>query len=95
MGLTVTWGVLVAEVTPGEPAALAGIRGGDRNIAVQGVPIRAGGDIITAIDGNPVRDFDELIAFLVRETSVGDRVVLAVLRDGDVLEVEVTLGKRP
>ena len=95
LGLSVTQGVLVADVTPDEPAARAGVRGGDRDIVVQGVPIRAGGDIITAIDGSPVRDFDELIAFLVRETSVGDGVTLTVIRDGKVLEIEVTLGKRP
>jgi 2-alkenal reductase len=95
LGLQVTQGVLVAEVTPGEPAALAGIRGGDRDLVVQGVPIRVGGDIITAIDGTRIVDFDELIAYLVRETSVGDRIVLTVLRDDEVLEIEVTLGKRP
>jgi 2-alkenal reductase len=95
LGLSVTEGVLVAEVTPGEPADRAGLRGGDRDVVVDGVPIRAGGDIIMAIDGNQVRDFDELIAYLVRETEVGNTVTLTVLRDNEVLEILVTLGKRP
>jgi 2-alkenal reductase len=95
LGLAVTQGVLVADVTAGQPAARAGIRGGNRDVVVEGIAIRAGGDIITAIDGSPVRDFDDLIAYLVRETSVGDTALLTVLRDGAVIEVEVTLGKRP
>lgn len=95
LGLPVTQGVLVAEVTLGEPAERAGLRGGDRDIVVDGIPIRVGGDIITAIDGNQVRDFDELIAYLVREAVVGDEVVLTILRDAEVLEIPVTLGERP
>ena len=95
LGLPVTEGVLVAEVTPGEPAERAGLRGGNRDVAVAGIPIRVGGDIILAIDGTEVRDFDELIAYLVRETEVGDTVTLTVLRDDEVLEIPVTLGKRP
>jgi 2-alkenal reductase len=95
LGLSVTEGVLVAEVTPGEPADRAGLRGGDRDVVVDGVPMRAGGDIIMAIDGTQVRDFDELIAYLVRETEVGNTVTLTVLRDNEVLEIPVILGKRP
>jgi 2-alkenal reductase len=95
LGLPVTRGVLVAEVTSGQPAELAGIRGGEEELTIEGVPIQAGGDVITAIDGIAVRDFDDLIAYLVGETSVGDEVVLTIIRDGETLEIEVTLGKRP
>ncbi len=93
--LSVTKGVLVAEVTAGEPAALAGLRGGNRTVTVQGVPIRVGGDIITAIDGTRVQDFDELIAYLVRETEVGQTIVMAIVRGDEVLEISVVLGERP
>ena len=93
--LPVTKGVLVAEVPPGQPAARAGLRGGNRTVTVRGVPIRVGGDIITAIDGTPVQDFDDLIAYLVRETIVGQKVILAVVRGKEVLEIPVVLGERP
>jgi len=91
----VTRGVLIATVTAGGPAARAGLRGGNRDVEVMGVPVRAGGDIIVAIDGYELHDFDDLIAYLVRETEVGQEVVLTIVRDGEELEIPVTLGERP
>jgi 2-alkenal reductase len=57
--------------------------------------VTVGGDIILAIDGYELRDFDDLIAYLVRETSVGQDVLLTILRDGETLQVSLTLGERP
>ena len=95
LDLPVSRGVLVAEATPGQPAARAGIRGGNREVEILGVPVKAGGDIIVAIDGYPLRNFDDLIAYLVRETEVGQEVTLTVVRDGKEMQVPVTLGERP
>ena len=95
LGLQVTQGALIAEVQPGTAAARAGLQGGDREVEIMGVTARTGGDIIIAIDGYELHNFDDLIAYLVRETEVGQRVVLTVIRDGDVLEIPVTLGERP
>lgn len=95
LGLPVTRGVLVLEVTPGTAADRAGLRGGDHDVEVFGETIRAGGDVITAIDGYELRDFDDLVAYLVRETEVGQRVALTVVCDGEELEIPVTLGERP
>ncbi len=95
LGLSVTQGVLIDEVQPGTAAAQAGLRGGDREVEVMGVTLRAGGDIITAIDGYELHSFDDLIAYLVRETEVDQTVVLTVIRDGEEIEIPVTLGERP
>jgi 2-alkenal reductase len=95
LDLPVTRGVLISEVTAGHAAAEAGLRGGDREVEVQGISVRAGGDIIVAIDGYRLRDFDDLIAYLVRETEVGQEVVLTIIRDGETMELPVTLGERP
>jgi S1-C subfamily serine protease len=95
LDLPVTRGVLVSEVTPGTGAARAGLRGGDREVEIKGVPVKAGGDIIIAIDGYELRDFDDLVAYLVRETTVGQEVVLSIIRDSEQLRVSVTLGERP
>nr|HID13866.1 PDZ domain-containing protein [Anaerolineae bacterium] len=95
LGLPVIRGVLIAEVQPGGPAAQAGLRGGDREVEVMGMTVRAGGDIIIAIDGYELRNFDDLIAYLVRETEVGQKVMLTVIRDGEELGIPVTLGERP
>jgi len=95
LNLTVTEGVLISEVTTGSAADRAGLRGGDRNVDVVGTTVRAGGDLIIGIDGYKVHDFGDLIAYLVRETKVGQKVTLTVIREGKQLEVPVTLGKRP
>ncbi len=95
LDLPVDHGVLVAQVTPGTGAARAGLRGGDHEVEVRGMTVSAGGDIIVAVDGYELRDFDDLIAYLVRETEVGQRIVLTIVRDEEELEIPVTLGERP
>jgi 2-alkenal reductase len=95
LDLPVDRGVLVARVTPGTAADRAGLRGGDHDVDVMEATIRAGGDIIVAIDGYDLYTFDDLIAYLVLETEVGQEVVLTVIRDGKELEIPVTLGERP
>ena len=95
LGLTVTRGVLISNVIADTAAASAGLRGGDYEVEVMGMPVKAGGDIIVAIDGYELYNFDDLIAYLVRETEVGQQVILTVVRDGEELEIPVTLGERP
>jgi 2-alkenal reductase len=89
------WGVLIDQVVPGSPADEAGLRGATEDVEVWDVQVGVGGDIILAIDGYELRDFDTLIAYLVRETSVDQQVTLTVLRDGETINVALTLGERP
>ncbi|MCS7178629.1 MAG: trypsin-like peptidase domain-containing protein [Anaerolineae bacterium] len=95
LNLPATRGVLVSAVEPGGPADQAGIRGGSRSVRVLGTTVRVGGDIIIAIDGHPVEDFNDLIAYLVRETEVGQVVTVTILRDGRPMDIPVRLGERP
>ncbi|MGQ9554189.1 MAG: S1C family serine protease [Anaerolineae bacterium] len=94
--LPVDRGALVEAVTEGGPAERAGIRAGTRSVRVEGYSQRVvvGGDIIIAIDGQLVGDMDDLIAYL-EAYSVGDQVTLTVIREGDQMDVEVTLAERP
>ncbi len=94
LGLPVTYGVLISEVMPGTAADRAGLRGGDHEVEVRGMKIMAGGDIIVAIDGYKVNTYDDFIAYLVRETEAGQEIVLTIVRDGEKLEIPVTLGER-
>ena len=94
LGLPVTYGVLIAEVVPGTAADQAGLRGGDREVEVMGMPVRAGGDIIIAIDGHEIHTYNDLISYLVHETKVGQRVTLTVMRDEERRDIPVTLGER-
>jgi len=95
LGLPVDRGVLVERVEPQGPAAKAGLRGGTREVTVDGVSIRTGGDIIIAINSTWVKKFEDLVNFLARETEVGDEVELTIIREGKELRIRVTLGERP
>ncbi len=88
-------GVVVATTTPGGPAEQAGVKAatGERN--VNGIPVAIGADVITAINGQSVQEMGDLIAYFVKQTRPGDSVTLTVLRDGQSMEISVTLGKRP
>jgi S1-C subfamily serine protease len=94
LNLPVDHGVLVQTVTPGSPAAKAGIKGGDIVAQVDGSEVRLGGDIITAVNGKSVSTGDTLVNEIARKKQ-GDRVKIDVLHDGRKLTVEVTLAARP
>jgi S1-C subfamily serine protease len=86
-------GLYVTSVQPGSPAARAGIRAGDRETALLG--LLAGGDLVIAIDGRPVKNYDDLMRYLVSNKGPGDEVVLTVLRSEEQLEISILLDKRP
>jgi serine protease Do len=70
-------GALVAQVTPGGPAAEAGIERGD---------------VIVRFDGQPVDEMRDLPQ-LVAETVVGREVEVEVLRAGKPRKIEVEIGR--
>ena len=93
LGLTTYTGAYVLEVTAGGPADLAGVKAGDTPSRLTG--LNAGGDLIIAFDGQPVNTFDQLLSYLITSKSPGDTVVLTVLRDGEEVDLTITLGERP
>ena len=88
-------GALVIEVVPGGPAEQAGLQGSDRQVTIDGQERQVGGDVVVALDGQPVKTFDDLVAYLVQSTEVGQKATLTVLRDGRERQVEVTIAARP
>lgn len=86
-------GAYVVDIAKGGPAEKAGIRAGDKPSSIDS--LLAGGDLVTAIDGKPVRTFDELISYLVANKSPGDTVILTVIRDGQPQDITLTLDARP
>jgi len=93
LGLKTYKGAYVVSVTPGGPADQAGIKAGTTPTIFNG--LNAGGDIITGFDGVPINTFDDLLGLLTSNKSPGDTVVLTILRDGQSLDITVTLGTRP
>jgi 2-alkenal reductase len=83
-----TQGAYVLNVTSGSPADNAGLIPANPNIG-------DGGDLIIAIDGVQVNDFNDLNSYLVFYTSAGQLIELTVLRDGSEVTIPLTLGTRP
>ncbi|MFN4147992.1 MAG: S1C family serine protease [Rhodocyclaceae bacterium] len=79
-------GVIILRVLPDSAAAEAGLRGARLQEDGSLIP----GDIITAVAGKPVRSVRELFARL-DDHQVGEAVPLRILREGQALDVTVTL----
>ena len=82
-------------MTAGGPAEKAGLLGSTTPATIDGEDIQVGGDVITAIDGQPVKRFEDLVTYLARNGKVGQTVKLTILRDGKEMTVSLTLAARP
>ena len=87
-------GALVQAVVSGGPADEAGVEAGTAEVTIAGQPLRAGGDVIVAVDGDEVHGMDDVIA-VVNRKQPGDEVELTLLRKGEERTVTVELGDRP
>lgn len=83
-----TSGAYLLSITESGPADVAGLIAANPSTG-------RGGDLITAIDGVPIKDFADLNSYLVFHTQVGQAIMLTVLRDGEQIEILLTLGSRP
>jgi putative serine protease PepD len=93
LDLPVQEGLLVEVATPRGPAALAGIRGGDRIVQAGMRRIHIGGDVIVAIDGQKVAgQFD--VNVVLNRRRPGDTVNVSVYRGGKKMDIPVKLGER-
>jgi len=88
-------GFLIVTVVEKSPADKAGLIGSSNTKEIDGVTYQVGGDIILSVDGNPVRKIDDILIHLQREKSVGDEMVLEILRDGRNTNFVVLLEERP
>ena len=95
LGIDAPSGALVVKTTDGGPAAEAGIQGaGDQTIQFQGSPIRTGGDVIVAVDGEELQTVNDL-SRIISAHKPGDQVEVEVIRDGERQTIDVTLQARP
>lgn len=79
LGVQAQDGALVADVEPGGPVAAAGV---------------AAGDVIVELDGRGIATQEDVLAVL-RGTDPGLETGIGVLRDGERLDLPLTIGTRP
>ncbi len=95
LGLKDTLGFLIITVVEDSPAFDAGLIGSNKTIEVEGREYPLGGDIIIAVDGMDVRKIDDILIHLQRVKTVGDEMVLEVLRDNRTTDITIILQERP
>jgi serine protease Do len=94
-GLGVASGLLVLQVAPGGPAEKAGIKGGTTLKVIEGAEIPIDGDVITRIDGNAIRTFDDFRNHLMNKR-VGDTLEFTLTgANDDIRSVVAKLEPRP
>jgi len=88
-------GFMIITVVDGSPADKAGLKGRTITLETGGKEYPAGGDIIISVDDKEVRKISDILIHLQREKSVGDEMVLGILRDGEFLHITLELVERP
>jgi len=88
-------GLLLVQMYDGAPLANAGVLGAQREVIIGNERVYTGGDLLTAINGQPVASIAELEMLLENQHRVGDVVTVSVLREGRTLEVPVELVEEP
>ena len=94
-GLAAERGAQIVRVEDGSPADRAGLRGGTRTEAYNGLDVVLGGDLIVAIDGEPVEGADDVARLVTTTLRPGQTVPFTVLRGSMRSTVDVTLADRP
>lgn len=92
--LDVNRGVMVVSVDEDAPAASV-LQGSDRVERVDGQRIPIGGDVIVAVEGQPVASAEDVASVLLAETRPGEEVELTIVRDGQRMTVTTTVTDRP
>jgi S1-C subfamily serine protease len=92
--LNTQFGAYIDRVTPGGPTESAGLRGSTGATTIDGVSVPTGGDVIVAINGEPITSFVDLLVN-IDFRQPGDQVQVTFLRNGQQQSAAVTLGVRP
>ena len=98
---TDTFGAFIRCVPGNGPSRdrLQGSRGSLNYPSCDGIPPSddtfVGGDVVIAVDDEPVASFDDLLSYIAIETDPGQTIELTVIRNGAQVVVPVTLAERP
>ena len=94
MDLPTQKGAYLLRIVEGGPAERANLQGATDDRIIRGRETPVGGDVIIAIDGQPVESFDDLLIYISSQPP-GQEVTLTILRDGETRDITLTLGERP
>ena len=98
MGLVDAKGYLVSYVAPNSPASVSGIsKGHDQNRIIlygRDFGINRDADIVIAVDNMQVRQQADLLNY-IETKSLGDEMTLKIVRNKNILNVNVLLAERP
>ena len=95
MKLPFTRAAYLSEVIRNGPAADAGLRGTSDQVTIDDRLVETGGDVITAIDGQEILSFDDLLVYIALFGTPGKTVTVTVFRDGKFQDIQLTLEARP
>ncbi len=95
MKLPIPNGAYISDIAEAGPAEDAGLHGSDENTVYEGRQLNIGGDVITAINGQTVRSFGELLVYIAMQVEPNDEVILTLYSDGEYEDIKVILDERP
>lgn len=85
-------GILITGINENGPADKAGLKATTRLIGRRGQVSIDLGDVITAVDGQPITTYESLISYIFNQTTPGQTISFDILREGSQKTVELTLG---
>lgn len=92
LGLAADSGLLIVDVVPGSAADHAGLRAGTERAYLGNYPIMIGGDLLVAIEGQPLEDQQDLSHVMQNHRS-GDTVTVTIYRGKKRMDIKVVLGE--
>ena len=95
LGIDTTKGAYLSSIVEDGPASKAGLQGSVGTTKINSRVSPVGGDVIVAINNQPIESFDDLLIYIALKSKPGDEVNLTIIRDGKKMDVKVTLAPRP
>ena len=88
-------GFLIESIVPDSPASKAGLQASNQNKTVEGIKYKFGGDIIIGVDSVPVKKLEDLLNYLQDNKSVGDKMIVKIVRNNKTMDITLLLQERP
>jgi S1-C subfamily serine protease len=95
LDLPVERGLLVARIYDESPAADAGLRGASREVIIGRTRLLVGGDVVIALDDQPVDSNAAVTQYLETRTRVGQQVQVSFYRENRLMSALVTVAEQP